>query len=83
MVLLHIDPDYINLLILKVRALMAREETDVADPGGNPSDDEIAAAMSGNYCRCGTYGRIAGAIKSVARDAPSLPVTDAKRARGG
>jgi isoquinoline 1-oxidoreductase alpha subunit len=48
----------------------------------NPSDDEIAAAMSGNYCRCGTYGRIAGAIKSVATDAPSLPMTESKRARG-
>ena len=45
MALLHIDPDYINLLIVKVRALMAREETDVSDPGGNPSDDEIPATL--------------------------------------
>ncbi|MBS1509497.1 MAG: (2Fe-2S)-binding protein [Bacteroidetes bacterium] len=28
----------------------------------NPSDDAIAAAMSGNLCRCGTYHRIKEAI---------------------
>ncbi|MGH8246094.1 MAG: (2Fe-2S)-binding protein, partial [Gammaproteobacteria bacterium] len=27
----------------------------------NPSDDEIDAAMTGNICRCGTYGRIRAA----------------------
>jgi len=29
----------------------------------NPSDAEIARAMNGNLCRCGTYPRIAQAIK--------------------
>jgi isoquinoline 1-oxidoreductase alpha subunit len=28
-----------------------------------PSDAEIDGAMSGNICRCGTYGRIRAAIK--------------------
>jgi isoquinoline 1-oxidoreductase subunit alpha len=27
-----------------------------------PSDDEIATAMEGNLCRCGTYTRIRAAI---------------------
>ncbi|MGD8829198.1 MAG: (2Fe-2S)-binding protein [Pseudomonadales bacterium] len=33
----------------------------------NPDDEAINAAMSGNICRCGMYGRIRAAIKSVAR----------------
>ena len=32
----------------------------------NPSDKEIDAAMSGNVCRCGMYGRIKRAIQTVA-----------------
>ena len=31
-----------------------------------PSDDQIADAMNGVICRCGTYQRIEQAIKSVA-----------------
>lgn len=31
-----------------------------------PSDDDIEAAMSGNVCRCGMYGRIKKAIKQAA-----------------
>lgn len=31
-----------------------------------PSDDEIAASMNGNLCRCMAYRRIHSAIKSVA-----------------
>ena len=34
----------------------------------NPSDSDIDAAMSGNICRCGTYGRIKAAIKTAAAD---------------
>ncbi|MBY4948482.1 (2Fe-2S)-binding protein [Cupriavidus respiraculi] len=30
-----------------------------------PSDQQIAAAMSGNICRCGTYNRITAAIKTA------------------
>ena len=33
----------------------------VANP--KPTDAEIDGAMSGNICRCGTYGRIRAAIK--------------------
>jgi len=31
----------------------------------NPGDADIDAAMQGNICRCGMYGRIRGAIKSA------------------
>ncbi|HYE50711.1 MAG TPA: (2Fe-2S)-binding protein [Azospirillaceae bacterium] len=31
-----------------------------------PTDAEIVAAMSGNICRCGTYGRIKAAIRDAA-----------------
>ena len=33
-----------------------------------PSDDDIDAALAGNYCRCGTYIRIRSAIHSAAAD---------------
>ncbi len=33
-----------------------------------PSDADINTAMSGNLCRCGTYGRIRSAIKRAAVD---------------
>ena len=32
----------------------------------NPSDSDIDAAMSGNLCRCGTYGRVRAAIHRAA-----------------
>ncbi len=32
----------------------------------NPSDEQINAAMAGNVCRCGMYGRIKKAIKVAA-----------------
>ncbi len=31
-----------------------------------PSDKQIDAAMAGNLCRCGTYGRVRAAIKDAA-----------------
>lgn len=31
-----------------------------------PTDDDIDSAMSGNLCRCGTYGRIRAAIHDAA-----------------
>jgi isoquinoline 1-oxidoreductase alpha subunit len=34
----------------------------------NPSDADIDRAMSGNICRCGTYGRVRAAIKSAAAE---------------
>jgi isoquinoline 1-oxidoreductase alpha subunit len=33
----------------------------------SPSDADIDQAMSGNVCRCGTYGRIREAIKDASR----------------
>lgn len=38
------------------------------DDNGAPSDDQIATAMSGNICRCGTYTRIKAAIKTAAKN---------------
>jgi isoquinoline 1-oxidoreductase subunit alpha len=36
----------------------------------HPTDPEIAEAMEGNLCRCGTYGRIRAAISRVAASNP-------------
>ena len=36
-----------------------------------PSDDEIAAGMNGNLCRCGTYMRIREAVRRAATLAAS------------
>ena len=33
----------------------------------DPTDAQIDAAMAGNICRCGTYGRIKTAIKAAAQ----------------
>ncbi|MDG0970788.1 MAG: (2Fe-2S)-binding protein [Porticoccaceae bacterium] len=43
--------------IMSAVALLERNPT--------PNDSEIDAAMSGNVCRCGMYGRIKAAIKSA------------------
>jgi isoquinoline 1-oxidoreductase alpha subunit len=40
-----------------------------------PSDAQIDAVMSGNICRCGTYGRIRAAIKRAAGSLSSPPKT--------
>jgi isoquinoline 1-oxidoreductase alpha subunit len=45
--------------IMSAAALLARTPV--------PSDDDIVAAMNGNICRCGTYLRIAEAIKHAAK----------------
>ena len=44
--------------IMTAAALLARTP--------NPTDDEIAAGMSGNICRCGTYMRIRRAVRKAA-----------------
>ena len=44
--------------IMSCAALLARTP--------NPTDDEIAAAMNGNICRCGTYVRIKQAVRRAA-----------------
>ena len=33
----------------------------------NPTNDEIARAMNGNICRCGTYPRIVAAVRQAAQ----------------
>ena len=33
----------------------------------NPTEDEIASAMTSNLCRCGAYGRIKRAVGTAAR----------------
>jgi isoquinoline 1-oxidoreductase alpha subunit len=33
----------------------------------NPTDTQIDEAMSGNICRCGTYGRVRAAIKDASK----------------
>jgi len=40
------------------------------DRTAHPTDADIDSAMSGNICRCGTYGRIRAAIKQAAGEAP-------------
>ena len=44
--------------IMSASALLARNAA--------PTDDDIDRAMSGNLCRCGTYGRIRQAIHDAA-----------------
>ncbi len=44
--------------IMQAAALLGRT--------ANPGDDEIAAAMNDNLCRCGTYLRIRAAIRRAA-----------------
>ena len=43
--------------------------TALLDAIPRPSDADINAAMAGNICRCGTYGRIREAIKRAAAEA--------------
>ncbi|MBT5388905.1 MAG: (2Fe-2S)-binding protein [Porticoccaceae bacterium] len=44
--------------LMSAAALLASNST--------PSDEDIDKAMAGNICRCGMYGRIKNAIKTVA-----------------
>lgn len=39
----------------------------------DPTDDQIVEAMSGNLCRCGTYPKIALAIREVAAARKAAP----------
>jgi len=45
----------INGMIMTASAFLAKNK--------NPSDEQIAEAMSGNLCRCGTHQRIVAAVK--------------------
>ena len=44
MATLSIDPDYLRMLILKVRALMGKEESENPDDASNPIDDALPAS---------------------------------------
>ena len=44
--------------LMSAAALLAKNK--------NPTDAQIDEAMSGNLCRCGTYGRMKAAIKDAA-----------------
>jgi isoquinoline 1-oxidoreductase alpha subunit len=46
--------------IMTAAALLARTP--------NPTDEQIATAMQGNLCRCGTYMRIREAVRRAAAD---------------
>ena len=46
--------------IMNAAALLARN--------AKPSDQEIAKAMNGNICRCGTYNKIKAAIKTASQN---------------
>ncbi|HSA92350.1 MAG TPA: (2Fe-2S)-binding protein [Terriglobales bacterium] len=43
------------------------QAADLLSQHPHPSDDQIAEAMAGNLCRCGTYERIRRAIRRAAR----------------
>jgi len=45
--------------IMSAEALLAKNAM--------PTDEDINNAMSGNYCRCGTYNRIRAAIHTAAK----------------
>jgi isoquinoline 1-oxidoreductase alpha subunit len=41
----------------------------------NPTEEEIVAGMSANYCRCGAYGRIKRAVGRAAEEVVSTGVS--------
>jgi isoquinoline 1-oxidoreductase alpha subunit len=38
----------------------------------NPTEEEVVAGMSSNYCRCGAYGRIKRAVFRAAAEMASV-----------
>lgn len=56
--------------IMAAAALLARTPA--------PSDEEIAAGMNGNLCRCGTYMRIREAVRRAASIATSSAAGEAR-----
>lgn len=56
--------------IMTAVALLARSP--------RPTDDEIAAGMQGNLCRCGTYLRIRAAVRAAAGLEPMPPGGEAR-----
>jgi len=56
--------------LMSAAALLARNSS--------PTDEEVATAMDGNICRCGTYPRIRAAIKAAAAQLSAAHSTTAK-----
>jgi hypothetical protein len=42
---LPFDTEELEALILRLNAVMAKEETDIPDPGGNATDDEVEETL--------------------------------------
>jgi hypothetical protein len=42
---LTVDIDFLRMLILKIRSIQAKEDVDIPEPGGNPTDDEIPETL--------------------------------------
>ena len=45
-----------------------------------PSDEEIAAALDGNICRCGAYRRILSAVRQAASELQASPLEQTQEA---
>ena len=45
MATLPFDTEELDALILRLNAVMAKEGSDIPEPGGNPSDDEVAETL--------------------------------------
>jgi isoquinoline 1-oxidoreductase alpha subunit len=60
-----IDHDVAQCGYCQAGQLMSATALLAATP--EPTDAQIDAAMAGNICRCGTYGRIKKAIKAAAQ----------------
>ena len=44
MATLSVDPDYLRRLVVKIRAFMGKEATELPDEGSNPTDDEMPSS---------------------------------------
>jgi isoquinoline 1-oxidoreductase alpha subunit len=61
-----IDEEVVQCGYCQSGQLMAASALLTSNP--KPTDGDIDSVMSGNICRCGTYGRIRAAIKRASND---------------
>jgi len=61
-------------MIVAAVALLQREP--------DPSEEEIASGLAGNICRCGTYARIAAAVRQAAQAMRQAPGHAADQRQG-
>jgi isoquinoline 1-oxidoreductase alpha subunit len=64
-----LDLEVVQCCYCQSGQLMSAAALLAANPA--PTDADIDAVMSGNICRCGTYGRIRAAIKQAADRLPA------------